>query len=67
MKVLFPTDDISLMHAISPIGTNFRTAKNKGPQEHKNVIDSWVPHQKAIYGSILEMNNLFENEVISPS
>ena len=49
-KVPFPEGDISLMHAIAPIGTKFTKPENTGPQGHKNILDTWVPYQKTIKG-----------------
>jgi hypothetical protein len=46
----FPAGDISLMHAISPIGTKFTTPENTGPQGQLNVLDSWWPYQKRLTG-----------------
>ncbi len=34
----FPQTDISIMHAISPIGTKFRRADEHGPQGQKNMF-----------------------------
>lgn len=34
----FPATDISILHAISPIGTKFRKAEEHGPQGQKNMF-----------------------------
>lgn len=38
---IFPPGDISIMHAISPIGTKFQPARNLGPQGQKNQLSYW--------------------------
>ena len=36
---IFPGGDISFLHAISPIGTKFKSADRLGPQSQQNIVE----------------------------
>jgi Glycosyl hydrolases family 2, TIM barrel domain/Glycosyl hydrolases family 2, sugar binding domain/Glycosyl hydrolases family 2/Beta galactosidase small chain len=44
----FPKTNIGFMHAISPIGTKFQTARSMGPESERNVFD----HNTSLKGSL---------------